>query len=73
MLGWISEIWQNLDIELVSKNFDSCGITSSGELHSVLDQMMHKTIIMNEVLEERDLTERLTNLWLDGNFGENKA
>ena len=65
VLEWISEIWSDLNPNLIIKSFDKCGITSSSELHQVLNQMVHQDIVTNEVVEERDMNERLGNMWLE--------
>jgi len=51
VIEWVSDIWQNIDNNLLIKSFDYCGITSQNELHHVLHKIHYADQRLGEIVE----------------------
>ena len=58
VINWVSEIWQDMDPNLLRDSFDNCGLVDNSNLHSVLNKLTHE-----EILEESDHTSNSDNVF----------
>ena len=47
VINWVSEIWQDLDQNLLRDSFYNCGLVENSNLNSVLNKLIHEDIILN--------------------------
>ena len=50
VINWLSEIWSSFDEEIIKRSFDSCGITSTGNLNFALNQIIEDRVAVNEYI-----------------------
>ena len=48
VLKWISEIWDQIERNMISDSFKCCGITSRDQLHSALAQILSSKTVIND-------------------------
>ena len=53
----LSEIWYDFDERVVINSFDSCGITSSNNLHDALDSIVNDDMIIDEMIVDAETEE----------------
>ena len=51
VVEWVSDIWRNLDEQLIFNSFDLCGITSQNNLHKVLNNIYKTEQLLGEIVE----------------------
>ena len=51
MIQWISDIWKNIDDDLLTNSFDYCGITSQNKLHSILQLTFNANLRFGGIVE----------------------
>ena len=56
VITWLSEIWQEISLEIIRKSFDKCGITSvkNWNLHNQLRHYVLKKQIAEDVIDENE-------------------
>ncbi|CAF1117869.1 unnamed protein product [Brachionus calyciflorus] len=67
VINWVSEIWKDMDPNLLRDSFEHCGLVDNSNLHSVLNKLIHEDIILNEILEDSDLSSNTDNVFLQEN------
>ena len=50
MIGWLHEIWSNLNKQLFTDSCDYCRITSKNRLHTILKEMLSTNHIIQDNL-----------------------
>jgi hypothetical protein len=48
VIKWISDVWDEMDENIIRKSFDQCGITSDNQLHSVLNTILQENSVMTD-------------------------
>ena len=51
VIQWISDIWKNIDDDLLTNSFDYCGITSQNKLHSILQLTFNANLRFGGIVE----------------------
>ena len=51
VIQWISDIWKNIDDDLLTNSFDYCGITSQNKLHNILQKTLNANLRLGEIVE----------------------
>ena len=58
VIRWISEIWRDFDSVLLAESFEKCEITSSSNLHHILNKFLHERILLEDYVDEITIAER---------------